>query len=201
MISELSLLAAPDTAWWQAPWIAASGAALLAIGMVIAVAMSWMLNLIALPGNWIAVGLMAIYAWLAPDDGRMGMAATPVVLAFVLAAIGEGLEFLAGAVGASRAGASRRATVYSLGGSMLGAFLGAMVGLPIPVLGPVLAALLFGGAGATVGAIYAERTDGRPWRESWLIGKSAFWGRTIGTAGKAGAGALIVVVAFIAVLV
>jgi hypothetical protein len=84
---------------------------------------------------------------------------------------------------------------------MVGAIAGAFVGIPVPVVGPVIAAILFGGLGATGGAIYGEWSDGRNWRESWSIGHAAFWGRTFGTLGKVSAGMAIVVIALIAVLV
>jgi len=69
------------------------------------------------------------------------------------------------------------------------------------VIGSVLAAILFGGVGATLGAMYGEWTDGRPWRENWSIGHAAFWGRTFGTLGKVTAGLVIVIIAIVGILV
>ncbi len=84
---------------------------------------------------------------------------------------------------------------------MVGAILGALIGVPVPVIGSVLAAILFGGIGATAGAMYGEWTDGRSWRESWAIGHAAFWGRTFGTLGKITAGLVIVIIAITGVVV
>ena len=197
-----------DASWqwiinaWGATGEAAvsGGSVLFAVLLVLACLAAWLLNLITLPGNWLAVLLMGGYAWIGPDVGRIAMGVIPVLIAFGFAIAGEVFEFAAGAVGASKAGASRRATLYAIGGSMAGAVIGGIVGLPIPVLGPVLAALLFGGLGATAGAMLAEWNDGKAWRENWRIGKAAFWGRTTGTVGKMIAGVAIVLVCLFAVI-
>ena len=124
-----------------------------------------------------------------------------MVISFALALAGETIEFAAGALGAQRAGASRRATAFAMIGSMIGAIAGAVIGLPIPVIGSVLAAILFGGLGATAGAMYGHWSDGKPWKESWTIGHAAFWGRTFGTLGKMLAGLVIVVAIILGVIV
>ncbi len=211
MILELSPLGVSETVtgaaawwtdgWWESPWWGTAGASVLAITLVASCVAAWFLNLVAMPGNWIVVALVALFAWLGPEEGRVSLHLGTVVAAFVLALSGEGVEFAAGAFGASRAGASRRATLYSIGGSVTGALLGAFIGLPVPLIGPILAAVLFGGLGATAGAIYAERTNGRPWRESWTIGRAAFVGRTLGTAGKSIIGLMIVLWVVVAVSV
>jgi uncharacterized protein YqgC (DUF456 family) len=170
------------------------------IGLVLVSALAWLLNLIALPGNWVAVALLALYAWLGPDHGRLDLGWPVVAAAFLLALVGEIVEFAAGALGAQRAGASRRSTLFAIIGSVAGALLGAIVGIPIPVVGSLLAAILFGAVGATAGAMYGEWSDGKSWRESWTIGHAAFWGRLLGTLGKLLAGALIVLLTLAAVL-
>ncbi|MEM6365810.1 MAG: DUF456 domain-containing protein, partial [Planctomycetota bacterium] len=172
--------------FWQSMWQPVSGAAttgglwLLAILLVVGCVAAWLSNLIALPGNWLAIAFMALYVWMGPeqDSGRTAISINAVVAAFGLGLLGEILEFAASAVGARRAGGSRRATVYAILGSVLGAIAGGIIGIPIPVLGSVLAAILFGGLGATCGAVWAEWSDGRPWQESWRVGQAAFWGRT-----------------------
>lgn len=185
----------PAVAMTAASWWMLGGAILVAVGLVIGCAAAWSLNLLGLPGNWVAVGAIAIYAWVGPSEGRLSIGVGLACFAFGLGLLGEVLEFVAGAAGASRAGASRRATLFSIIGSMAGALTGALIGLPIPVVGPLIAAILFGGLGATAGAIYAEWTDGRPWKESWKIGQAAFVGRTFGTLGKSGVGLGIVLLA------
>jgi uncharacterized protein YqgC (DUF456 family) len=185
--------------WFDSSWLVPTGQVLLAIVLVLLCIILWGLNLFGLPGNWLAVLMLATYAWLGPQEGRTAISFTPVLAALACALLAEVLEFAAGAVGAKRAGGSRKGTMFAVLGSMVGAVAGAIIGLPIPVLGPVLAAILFAGAGATVGAMYGEWTDGRSWKESWSIGRAAFWGRTFGTLGKVSVGSVIVVITLIAI--
>lgn len=181
-------------------WFAPTASVFLAAMLVSVIVIAWGVNLIGLPGNWFSVAILAIYAWLGPQETRVAIGYVAVSAAFVAALIGELIEFAAGALGAKRAGASRRSTLYAVIGSMIGAIGGAMIGIPVPVIGSILAAILFGGLGATAGAMYGEWTDGRPWRESWTIGHAAFWGRTFGVFGKLGAGLLIVGIVIAGVL-
>jgi uncharacterized protein len=175
----------------------------IAWGVVLAICciVAWLLNLISLPGNWLAVGLVAVYAWLGPEEGRLAIGFAVAFSAFVIAAVGEVFEFAAGAMGASRAGASRKSTFYAVVGSLVGAIAGGVLGLPIPLVGSVVAALLFGSLGATAGAMYGEWTDGKSWRESWTVGHAAFWGRLLGTLGKVAAGGLIVVLVLASLII
>lgn len=170
------------------------------LGLVIVCVLSWLLNIVNLPGNWVAVAVIALYAWLGPDAGRVEIGWPVLAISFVVALIGEIIEFAAGAVGARRAGASRRSTIYAILGSFVGAIAGAVVGVPIPVIGSLIAAILFGAVGATVGAMYGEWSTGKPWQESWPIGQAAFWGRLLGTLGKLLAGCCIIIVVLWAVL-
>ncbi len=195
----LSPLFSFDTESWLG-WIGPTGGVLSAIVLVLVCVVAWAANLITLPGNWISVAAMALYAWIGPDEGRLSLGMTTLVAAFLFALLGEIIEFAAGAVGAKRAGASRRSTLLAVVGSMIGALTGAFVGIPVPVVGSILAAILFGGVGATAGAIYGEWTDGRSWRESWTVGQAAFWGRTFGTFGKLMAGIAVVLCAVVGVL-
>lgn len=185
-------------AW--AIWLEPTGTVILAILLVVLCIVAWATNLIALPGNWFSVALLAIYAWLGPQESRASIGYVAVVIAFLCALLGEGIEFIAGAMGAQRAGASRKSTFYAVIGSMVGAIAGAVIGVPVPVIGSVLAAILFGGVGAAAGAMYGEWTDGRSWKENWSIGHAAFWGRTLGVVGKVSVGLVIVVIAIVGVL-
>lgn len=203
VISLVGQVEAESSGWFDRidfSWLGPTGDVLLAVVLVLLCIVLWGLNLFALPGNWLAVLLLALYAWLGPQEGRTAISFYPVVAALVCALLAEILEFAAGAFGAKRAGGSRRGTIMAVIGSMIGAVLGAVVGLPIPLVGPVLAAILFAGVGATAGAVYGEWTDGRSWKESWSIGHAAFWGRTFGTLGKVSVGSLIVIIAFFAVI-
>lgn len=198
-LTRLTGTATIETSTWTA-WLEPTGAVLAALILLILCFAAWATNLVALPGNWICVALLAFYAWLGPQEGRANLGYGVVVAAGVLALVGESLEFLASALGAQRAGASRRSTLYALIGSIGGAITGAIFGLPVPVVGPILAAILFAGLGATAGAMIGEWSDGRPWRENWNIGRAAFWGRTFGTLGKVSAGLIIVLIAIAGVV-
>ena len=199
-MTTCTLLFAQSTNDWSV-WLETTGVVLLAIALVVTCIAVWMTNLIALPGNWICVLLVALYAWLGPGEGRVAIGYGTVLAAFAIALVGEMIEFFAGAVGAQRAGASRRSTLYSILGSMAGALTGALVGVPIPVVGSIIAAILFGGLGAAAGAMYGEWTDGKEWKENWTVGHATFWGRTFGTLGKTTVGLGIVVIVIAAVLV
>ncbi|TWU26853.1 hypothetical protein Pla52o_07080 [Novipirellula galeiformis] len=196
----LILAFAFDTERWLG-WLGPAGSIIAAVLLVVVCIAAWGLNLVTLPGNWISVAAMALYAWLGPSEGRLAIGTASLGVAFLFALLGEIVEFAAGALGAQKAGASRRSTLYAVAGSMAGALIGAFVGIPVPILGPILAAILFGGVGATAGAIYGEWTDGRSWRESWTVGHAAFWGRTFGTLGKFIFGLAVVLTALIGVLV
>ncbi len=195
----LTPLIAESTSW--AGWLEPTGTVLAAIMLVLLCMIAWAGNLIALPGNWAAVLILLGYAFVGPEAGNASIGYLPVVAAFCFAALGEAFEFIAAALGAQKAGASRKATLLAMVGSMAGAIFGAIVGLPVPIVGQVLAAILFGGLGATLGAMLGEWSNGSSWRESLPIGHAAFWGRTIGTLGKVAAGAVIVVIAMISVAV
>lgn len=184
----------PDPGWgWNWAWVAVPLLLLLC-------GLCWLLNLVTLPGNWIMVLAGAVYALCVPLEGRWALSWPTLIAIFTLAALGELIEFFAGAAGAKKAGASRKSIVYSIIGSLVGAVCGAIVGVPIPVIGSLIAAILFGGLGATAGAMYGEWTDGRPWKDTWAIGHAAFWGRTLGVAGKLICGGLALIVILIGVL-
>lgn len=155
---------------------------LAAILLVVVVVAFWALNLIGIPGNWLIVALAATYAYFMPDDRRLDINLVTVIGLFALAALGEGIELLAGALGASKAGASKRGTALALVGSLLGGMAGLFV--PIPVIGQIVGPIVCAGLGALTGAVIGEQWKGRDLDESLNIGHAAFWGRLIGTLGK-----------------
>lgn len=168
---------------------------LLAVLLVTAGVGCWLTNLVGAPGNWLLLGLAALFAWLAPVSSGRGVSWTTVGILAALAAAGELIEFAAGAAGAAKQGASRRSVVYSLVGGFAGSIAGATFGLPLPVLGSLAGALLGGAGGAFAGAYYGESSRQRPHGESFAVGKAAFWGRLWGTAGKLIVGAIMLGVA------
>ena len=129
--------------------------------LVLLCCLAWLTTLLTLPGNWIVVGLAALFAWWFPVELGRGIAWQTVEIAAALAAVGEVIEFSAGAAGAAKHGASRRAVALSLVGAMLGGFAGFFVGIPIPILGPLIVSVLGGAAGAFIGAYVGETWKGR----------------------------------------
>lgn len=153
----------------------------------------WALNIAGLPGNWMVVGVTALYAFLIPDGPRTDVGWVVVIVLLVLALLGELIEFSAGAVGTSSVGGSKRGAALSLFGSLIGGFVGIPVGamIPIPVVGVVVAILLCASLGALLGAVLGEQWKGRDMEESLRIGNVAFWSRLAGTLGKVWIGAIM----------
>jgi uncharacterized protein YqgC (DUF456 family) len=160
----------------------------------------WSLTLLGLPGNWLMVVATSIYAYLVPAQSPATLGWRTVVAILVLAALGEIIELLAGAMGVSKTGGSRRSAVMALVGSIVGGILGVFIGVPIPLIGSVVAAVFFAGLGAMAGAVFSEISVGQKLGTSWRIGKAAFWGRLAGTLGKMLLGAAIIVVVVAAML-
>lgn len=167
---------------------------LFAILLVIAALACWAMNLVGLPGNWFVLLLTVIYAYLVPEDYRVDVGLVIIGLMLLLAIIGEVLEFVAGAFGATKAGGSKRGAVLALFGSLGGGFLGLFVPIPIPILGSIIGAIVFSGVGALLGAVLGEQWKGRSVDESLKVGQAAFWGRLLGTAGKITAGCWMIAV-------
>jgi uncharacterized protein len=162
---------------------------LLALGVC-----AWLTNLLTLPGNWLVLGMAALFAWLGPHNESWGISWLIVGVLAALAVLGEIVEFAASALGAKKRGASRRAAVLSILGAMIGSIAGATAGLPIPILGPVIGAVLGGAAGAFGGAYAGETWKGRTHGESFSAGRGAFSGRLWGMIGKIAVGAVMLVV-------
>ena len=167
-------------------------------GLLIALVAGWGLTLFNLPGNWLMVTAAVLYAAVGPADSRLAIGWPVVIAVLLLAALGELVEFLAGAALATQAGGSKRSAALALLGSLGGGVLGAVVGVPIPIVGSLVGALLFAGAGALGGAMLGEYWKGRPLEHGWNVGKAAFWGRLLGTLGKVLTGSVIVVVCLLA---
>ncbi len=160
----------------------------------VAAVAAWAVGILGLPGNWILAGL-AVACWGLPEPGSMlSISWVPVVSLLVLAAIGEAIEFLAGALGVKKLGGSNRSTWFALGGSLLGALAGFVVGSGVPVIGNIIASVLGSALGALVGSVYGERTSGKPWEHSLQVGSAAFIGRILGTLGKLAVGTAMLII-------
>jgi hypothetical protein len=99
-----------------------------------------------LPGTILVLSGIVLGAWI-DDFSRVGM--TTLVVVSVLASIAWILEYLAGLMGAKKAGASKQA--------LLGAALGTVLGLFIGLVGVLFMPLI----GATVGEYLAQKDQKR----------------------------------------
>ncbi len=154
-------------------------------------------TVIGLPGNWVLVGGAALAAWGIAPSSMASIPSWSVLFLFVMALVGEGVEFAAGALGVGKLGGAKRSAALAIVGSLIGAIVGMFVGLPIPIVGSLIASVLCGGAGAATGAILGERWKGNNWDGSVEIGFAAFWGKLLGTVGKAICGAVMAAVVIV----
>ena len=175
-----------DPAWTQIGW---------GIALVLAAIACWFANVFTLPGNWVIVGLAALFAYLLPPQeyGR-GFGWITVGVLVLIAVLGEVIEFAAGAAGAAKHGASRRAMLLSIVGAAVGSIAGAAIGIPVPIIGPLVAAVGGGAAGAFGGAYLGEVWKGKLHPERTAVSTGALIGRLFGTVGKLSAGAAMVAV-------
>ena len=173
-----------DPFWIQLTW---------GILLVLVAIGCWVANVFTLPGNWLIVGLAAAFAYfLPPDEYGRGFGWITVFVLVLLATLGEVIEFAAGAAGAAKHGASRRAMLLAMAGAAVGSVTGAAVGIPVPVIGSLVAAVGGGAAGAFGGAYLGEMWKGKFHPERTAVSKGALVGRLFGTVGKLAAGAAMV---------
>jgi hypothetical protein len=175
-----------DPAWIQIGW---------GIALVLAAIACWFANVFTLPGNWLIVGLAALFTYLLPpaEYGR-GFGWITVGVLVLIAILGEVIEFAAGAAGAAKHGASRRAMLLSILGAGVGSIGGAAIGIPVPFIGPLIAAVGGGAAGAFGGAYLGEVWKGKLHPERTAVSTGALIGRLFGTVGKLAAGAAMVAI-------
>ena len=153
--------------------------AILVAGMVACM----FLNVLTLPGNWLAAGLAALWAWL----GLSGQVSwRTVLICLCLALLAEAGEWLAQSWGGKRYGASKKGNW----GGLIGAFVCGIFCAPF-LLG--FGAILGGLAGAFLGTLLVELVVSRKLGPSLRAAKGSFFGKSLGTALKLAAGAAIVV--------
>jgi len=180
MLAALSL----DPSWMQLAW---------GILLVLAAIGCWVSNVFTLPGNWLIVGLAAAFAYfLPPEEYGRGFSWITVLVLVLFATLGEIVEFAAGAAGAAKHGASRRAMLLAMAGAAVGSVAGAAIGIPLPIIGPLVAAVGGGAAGAFGGAYLGEMWKGKLHPERTAVSTGALLGRLFGTVGKLAAGAAMV---------
>ena len=119
----------------------------------------------AIPGPPILLAGLVMAAW-AEDFVYAGP--TTIIILVVMCVVAVALDFIAGALGAKRYGASRPAIIGAAGGALIGIFFGP-VGL---LLGPF------------VGALLGELSTGRPMEQAGRSGIGATVGLLLGTVAK-----------------
>lgn len=174
-----------DPEFWYYLW---------AITLLVANLCAWASTLITLPGNWCIVLATVLFAAFVRYGSDPGVNWWVVAAITLLAVVGEGVEFLAGAAGAAKQGGSRRGMALAITGSMIGSLCGAFAGVPVPVIGPMIGALGGGAAGAFAGAYVGEAWKGKTSGEMLAISKAALLGRLLGTVGKLAIGMIMVVI-------
>ncbi|MDX2119226.1 MAG: DUF456 domain-containing protein [Planctomycetota bacterium] len=166
---------------------------LVGIGMLIAGCVGVVLSALTLPGAWCVILVALLMQWWQP--GTFSWWTIGVCIG--LAALGEVLEMLASAAGASKAGSSKRGALASVVGSVGGALVGTVL-IPIPLLGTLIGAV----AGAAGGALLVERgVVGKTWQESREVAKGAAVGRLWATVAKLGVTITIALTLIIAAFV
>lgn len=166
-----------------------------AVLLVVANFAGWVLNLFALPGNWLVVLFTAIFVALVPRSEEQGIGWWTVIILVVIALLGELIEFAAGAAGAAKKGGSRRGMLLAIAGTMIGSLTGAALFSPVvPVIGTVIGAVGGGGLGAFAGAYLGETWKGRTAEDRLEISRGALVGRLLGTVGKMAVGIVMVII-------
>lgn len=158
---------------------------LLAVAQVVGI----LLIPLGLPGLWLQIGALALYAWQT-DFATVGL--MPVIAAVALGLAAEWLEFALGGRYARRFGGGRRAAW----GAIVGGIAGAFMGVPVPVIGSVIGAFV----GSFLGAVAGELSTGRGANPALRAGWGALLGRLVATGLKAGVGVAIAAVALLSAL-
>jgi len=147
------------------------------------------ISILGLPGLWLMVGAVWIYAWITGVGVYVGWVTLWTV--FGLAVIAEIVEFVAGAAGARKAGGLQRSVVGAIVGALLGGIFLSFV--PIPVISTIVGVCL----GAFLGAAAMEFTGHGDVGQSMRVGAGAAQGRFYGIVAKLAFGILIGAIAMV----
>ncbi len=160
---------------------------LVAFAFFVLGAVCVVLVVIQLPGTWLMLALAAVIEaadrWYLPEGDRQTFGWWVLGAALAVAVIGEIIEFIAGAGGARKGGATSRGMWGALIGGVVGIFVFTPLFFFVPLFGTFFGAVM----GTFVGAIIGELTI----EQSTVRGtvKPAVWatiGRVVGTTSKVG---------------
>jgi len=136
------------------------------------------LTLLQLPGTWIMMALVPVIAWLT-QGGFNSIELTAMLVMLVLAALGELVEFVAGAIGSRVTGGTRRGAALSIVTAIAGAIIGTFM-ITVPIIGTLIGACV----GAGVGSLVGDKWAGRDWKAALTSGTGAAVGKFGGTVAK-----------------
>ncbi|MEE2681813.1 MAG: DUF456 domain-containing protein [Planctomycetota bacterium] len=158
---------------------------LLAVIFVVIGSGCTVIVLIGLPGTWLmialAFGLCLVQRLWAPSESEWMVPWWVFVIGIVIAGVGEILEFMAGALGAKKGGASKQ----GMFGALIGGFAGTLIGtftIPIPIVGSLIGAILGCGIGAILGELKA--TPDAQLKDTIRPAAGAVIGRILGALAK-----------------
>ena len=105
--------------------------------LILTLAAGWAMTLFTLPGNWVMLAALALFAAFGPHADAWGISTVVVGMAAGLAVLGEIFELVAGALGAKARGQQTR-SLLAVVGSLAGAMIGIGLGTPVGPIGWVL---------------------------------------------------------------
>lgn len=145
---------------------------------------------IGLPGTFIMCLAYLVFV-LATGGGAIAWWTFAAI--FFLALLAEGIEMLAGLVGARRA----KGSWWSAFGALLGGFAGALIGIWFALLGAIPGAII----GTFVGAYLVEYMKTHNSETSGKVAFNAMVGRIVGGVVKIGIGLLMIVLVMLMLIV
>jgi uncharacterized protein YqgC (DUF456 family) len=149
-------------------WLDFSGYLLTAFVGVVSV----VLTIITLPGLWLMLLTVLVYAWLT-DWAYLGWPGLLSLL--VLATLAEVAEFVAGAAGGKAAGGGWRSMVGAVVGGLVGGIVG-QIFIPVPLVGAIIGAIVGSAVGAAGLEVFVERDPAKLADIGWGAGKGRAWG-------------------------
>lgn len=122
-------------------------------GLLLSCVVGVILAVIRMPGTWLIVAAASAFSW----HSGWQHPSWPILLALAgMAVVAEIIELVASLLTAHKAGASRRAMLFSMIGGFLGMFL---LTVPLPVIGTIIGGALGCFIGAAVGQVTSDDAD------------------------------------------
>ncbi|MBQ4133829.1 MAG: DUF456 domain-containing protein [Desulfovibrionaceae bacterium] len=143
-----------------------------------------LLQIVSLPGNWIAIIFLVIWKFIGPDSATHELNANFFMLIVGIAALGELMEWVIQLKLGKKMGSTGKGSI----GGIIGSIVGSILMLPLFFgFGALIGALL----GAFVGCLIFELMGNRPRNEAVKAAWGVFVGRFLGMGLKLGLGIAI----------